>query len=195
METINDCFPVQSLYFSCLNYLRINYKLINFTVLNDEIASDMAIIMKNHTHLKKYRMLPFREVKELDIIVSYLYKYYTSELVEANRTRYVNSLISNNQFIEYIPGIKTIGLIKWLIYDSDNDKLYKSTHDGHTYMYTFPVNKLRELFPDIEFYHDQKNISKLCSEEFFEKYPGLVEWLESIGRASRKLWISEDLIK
>jgi hypothetical protein len=194
METINGTYPVQSLYFSCLNYLRINYKLINFTVLNDEIASDMAIIMRKYSHLKKFRMQPFRRFKETSCMLSsYFYKYHKEEMAERIVTPYMESLINSNNFIEYIPGVKAINELDWLIYDQDNNKVYEWTGNKYKYMCEVSAKELNKIYPDNKFL--DVGISYIYAEDFFDQYPGLAVWAESIGCISEKLWVPEYLLE
>ena len=199
METTNfpvqtTNFPVQTLYFSCLNYLRINYKLINFTVLNDEIASDMSIIMRKYEYLKKFRMIPFRDIK-LCNFASYIYKHYKNIMQEVVIDEYVKSLIKSKSFIEYIPGVMSINPLKYLIYEPSTNIVYSSYCDVYEYAYVISTSQLCKIYPDIKFkeYNDDK--IALYSEEFFDQFPGMTDWMESMDYVSKKLWIPENLIE
>ena len=193
-KTHNSNYRVQSLYYSCLNYLRKNHRLINFTILSEEIGNDMAIIMRDSTHLKKFRMMPYRRIKTFNF-ESYVYKHYPEEARVYTGTDYLNNCVINGEFHEYIPGVLTVGRCTTIIYEPKDQKLYSLDVDDYDYINRVYASSLRRLYPKIKFHENSKGITKVYSEEFFDQHPGMAEWAESVEYISQKLWIPENLIE
>lgn len=194
-------YPVQSLYYSCLNYLRINYNLINFTMLNGEIAPDMISMIKNQDHLKKFKLIPYRFIINGASLESYIYKYYkligghTKYMMEYITGNHTRALLAEKKYSEYNSGILTIS--DGLLYDSSNDKCYHIPLGMDKYLNVIREEDVEKLYPEymqlITKYDDK--LSDIISEEYFNQYPGLADWAESNGYISRKLWLPENLIK
>lgn len=188
----NSKYPVQSLYYLCLNCLRKNYHLINFTVLSRDICVDMATIMRYRNHLKKFRMVPCRNIKFYRF-ESYIYKHYPEKAYVVTNKQYLENYITNKEFYEYIPGVLIINHTS-LIYEPRDQKVYDVDIETFNYIGKICISALKHLYSGGNFRSNSKGYTKLHSEEFFDKYPGLAEWAESLGFISQKLWIPENLI-
>jgi hypothetical protein len=196
----SNAYPVQTLYYSCLNYLQNNYKLIDFTRLNDEIASDMIKIIKNSNHLKKFRMFPYRFIFNRASLESYIYRYcklngkINKEIISYNTRDNVRALLARGKYFEYTSGILTIS--EGLLYDTDNDKCYHVTLKLDEYLKTIHEEEAKKMYPEyvhlVTKYDD--DLLDIFSEKFFNQYPGMAKWAESTNRISKKLLIPENII-
>lgn len=158
--TVDDRFPVQTLYHSCLSYLRQNHMLINFTILSKDIGDDLIKIILDCDHLKKFKISPYRIIKTWNF-ESYIYKYCPEKMHEFAQTDDLSQCVSN-----------------W--YD---------------YKYKIYWWELFKLYPNNNFHRNSKGYTKIFFEEYFNRYPGLADWAETLGYISKKLWIPENLVE
>lgn len=185
-------YPVQSLYYQCLNCLRKNYMLINFTVISKDIGDDVIASLRDRNHLKKFRSIPYRNISIYNF-ESYIYKNYFEKMSAVRDSKYLKNSIDSNDFYEYIPGILTIGGNPDIIYNPNDGKCYVIDLDYYNYRDKIHEHEFKDLYPDMELRVNSRGYIKIVSEKFFDKYPGLAEWAESLGYISQKLWIPENL--
>ena len=202
MESLNGNYPVQTLYRSCLNCLRINYKIINFKQLNDEIALDMFEVIKNEDHLKLFRLFPYRFIFNESALKSYIYKYYKTkythvdDMIGYQPSKYSRKILADKKYTEYISGV--LALNSGLLYDIVKDMCYYIYLGLDTHMQFIHEEKVIKLYN--EYIHlmtayDDGTLFEIYSEEYFDQYPGLAEWAESAGYISRKLLVPENVIE
>jgi hypothetical protein len=167
--------------------------LINFTAVSADIGRDMAIFMHNSDHMRKFRTVPYRIIKMFNF-ESYIYKNCFSEMSVHMGSAYLDRLIANKDFHEYIPGILAVGDLD-IIYNPEDGKCYTCYLDYYEYKDKILAKSLERLYPKIKLRENHKKYIKIYSEEFFDQYPGLADWAESVEYISQKLWIPENLIE
>ncbi|SIP86083.1 Hypothetical protein PACV_370 [Pacmanvirus A23] len=174
---------MESLYYLTLVNLRKNQNLLTNQSdnLNHIIKDDIAQIIKTENHLSYY--LRCRNIYNWGAVYSYIAKYFPG-------SKYVASDIK----------IHNLDLTKLKTYLED----YYITDKGHVYQYStdtthYIINLYcykyeyrltpRKDFISIILIKDNDIV---ISEEFFNEFPGLLNWLEERGYASNQLVIRKD---
>ncbi|QYB17697.1 hypothetical protein PV-S19_0333 [Pacmanvirus S19] len=174
---------MESLYYLTLVNLRKNPELIqNYDKLNYIVKNDLSQIIRTENHLSCY--LRCRNIYNWEAVYSYIAKYFTS-------SKYVVSKVKRHD----------LDLTKLKTYLED----YYITSQGHAYQYStgtthYIINLYcykyeyrltpKKDFISIFMSYDKDTV--VISEEFFIEFPGLLNWLEKKGYASKQIVVRKD---